>query len=80
MRRILLRRPKFWRSENMAKFRENRRISYVMKRSCKVNTKGMVACCHMEETNTGELDAIPRVVVSNEAHHERLFPTQDNKL
>ena len=36
MRRILLRRPKFWRSENMAKFRENRRISYVIKMSCKV--------------------------------------------
>ena len=36
MRRILLRRPKFWRSENMAKIRENRRISCVMKKSCKV--------------------------------------------
>ena len=36
MRRILLRRPKFWRSENMAKFSENRHISYVINMSCKV--------------------------------------------
>ena len=36
MRRILSRRPKFWRSENMAKFPENRHISYVINMSCKV--------------------------------------------